>query len=264
MDLKLNGKLALVTGSTSGIGEATAKALAAEGCRVIVNGRSQKSVDGALGRLGEGDFHGHPADVSTADGCTDLINAANKLGRVDILVNNAGIFAPGDFAKIPDGEWMRFYEVNVMSGIRMSRGLVGPMKDAGWGRIIFVSSESGQNIPVEMIHYGMTKTAQLAISRGLAKDCKGTGVTVNSVQPGPTWSPGVEEFVEQMAEQDTGGDVQAAKDQFFRDVRPGSLIQRFSTCEEVAGLITYLCGELAGSTTGAAVKCDGGIVDTVG
>ena len=260
MDLKLTGKLAIVTGSTAGIGKAIAKTLGEEGARVVINGRSQKSVDAALKDLGLGDRAiGIPADVSTAQGCRKLLEEAGKIAPVDILVNNAGIFEPKPFDRIPDEDWQRFFEVNVMSGVRLSRGVAAPMRQRGWGRILFIASESGINIPVEMVHYGMTKTAQLAVSRGLAKTMKGTGVTVNSVLPGPTWSEGVEQFVEDMA---AGKDIEEVKEKFFTDARPSSLIQRFALVEEVAALVAYLCSEQAAATTGAALRCDGGIVDT--
>ena len=260
MDFKLNDKLALVTGSTSGIGFSIAKTLLGEGAKVIVNGRSQKSVDAALDKLDAGDQTiGIPADVGTAEGCKTLIEKSGSHGDVDILVNNAGIFEPKPFEEITDEDWMRFYEINVMSGVRLSRAVCGVMKQRGWGRIVFISSESGINIPVEMIQYGMTKSAQLSISRGLAKAMKSTGVTVNSVLPGPTWSEGVEKFVEDMA---GGNSIESTKEEFFDEARPGSLIQRFATTDEVASLVAYVCSEQAAATTGAALRCDGGIVDT--
>ena len=258
MDLGLKGKLAVVTGSTQGIGQAIAKLLAREGARVIVNGRSDSSVQKALKTLdGEGDLHGIAADVSTAEGCQKLVTESQKLGDVAILINNAGIFEVKPFFEIPDADWTRFFETNVMSGLRLSRELAPAMTAAGWGRIIFISSESGISIPTEMIHYGVTKTAQLAVSRGLAKELKNTGVTVNSVLPGPTWSPGVEDFLK-----DFGGDLETAKANFFKDGRPASLIQRFADTDEVAALVAYLCGQQAAASTGAAFRCDGGLVDT--
>lgn len=260
MDLGLENKLALVSGSTSGIGNAIARALLAEGASVVVNGRTQSSVDAAVEKLGRGDrVHGAAADLSTADGCRSLVDQAQQIGRVDILVNNTGIFEPKPFDEISDDDWQRFYDVNVMSGIRLSRALMDGMKSNGWGRILFISSESGINIPSEMVHYGMTKTAQLAVSRGLAKTLKNTGITVNSVLPGPTWSEGVEKFVEDLSD---GANVDETKDKFFEEGRPGSLIQRFATVDEVASLVAYLCGRQAAATTGAALRCDGGIVDT--
>lgn len=260
MDLKLTGKVAVVSGSTLGIGRAIAKTLLEEGARVVINGRSQKSVDAALDQLGAGDRAlGVPADVGTAEGCHKLIKEAARLGPIDILVNNAGIFEPKPFDEIPDEDWMRFFEINVMSGVRLSRAVADSMKQRGWGRILFIASESAINIPVEMVHYGMTKTAQLSVSRGLAKSLQGTGVTVNSVLPGPTWSEGVEEFVKKLS-----GDqnIEATKTEFVKEARPSSLIQRFADPSEVAALVTYLCSEQAAATTGAAMRCEGGIVDT--
>ncbi|WP_404305512.1 SDR family NAD(P)-dependent oxidoreductase [Neorhodopirellula lusitana] len=260
MDLKLTNKLALVTGSTSGIGRSIAKTLHDEGARVIVNGRSQKSVDAAIEKLGGGErLIGVPADVGTAEGCQALIEAAEKVGPIEILVNNAGIFEPKPFEEITDEDWLRFYEINVLSGVRLSRAVCGGMKQRNWGRIVFISSESAINIPVEMIQYGMTKTAQLAVSRGLAKAMKSTGVTVNSVLPGPTWTEGVEQFIEDLA---GDGDVEDTKKVFFQEARPSSLIQRFASTEEVAALVAYICSEFAAATTGAALRCDGGLVDT--
>lgn len=260
MDFRLTDKLALVTGSTSGIGHSIAKMLLAEGAKVIVNGRSKKSVDAALEKLDAGDRAiGIAADVGTAEGCDSLIAQSCSHGDMNILVNNAGIFEPKPFGEVTDDDWMRFYQINVMSGVRLSRAVCEGMKQRGWGRIVFISSESGINIPVEMVHYGMTKSAQLSISRGLAKVMKSTGVTVNSILPGPTWSEGVEQFVEEMAGNQS---IEATKDKFFDEARPGSLIQRFATTDEVASMVAYVCSEQAAATTGAALRCDGGIVDT--
>lgn len=260
MDYGLADKHAVISGSTSGIGLAIAKTLLNEGASVTINGRSQASVDRAMKQIGDtGKLRGVAADVSTAQGCELLIEKTQEALPIDILVNNAGIFEPKQFEEISDEDWERFYAVNVMSGIRLSRAVIGRMKQIGWGRIVFMASESAINIPVEMIHYGMTKTAQLSISRGLAKAMKGTGVTVNSVLPGPTWSEGVEVFVEKMAE---GKSVEQTKRDFFRDARPSSLIQRFATVDEVAALVAYVCSRQASATTGAALRCDGGLVDT--
>lgn len=260
MDFGLTGKLAVVTGSTMGIGKAIAKTLADEGATVAINGRSQNTVDATVEELQVGDrVFGVAADVGTAAGCSKLIEQATKVGRIDILINNAGIFEPKAFEEIPDEDWQKFFDVNVMSGIRLSRAVTHSMRESGWGRIVFLASESAINIPVEMIHYGMTKTAQLAVSRGLAKSLKDTGVTVNSVLPGPTWSEGVEQFVKEMA---AGDDLDKTKREFFSKVRPTSLTQRFGTVEEVAATVAFLCSEQAGTTTGSAVRCDGGIVDT--
>lgn len=260
MNLGLDGKHALITGSTSGIGQAIARTLLEEGASVTINGRSQSSIDRAMNQLGVLDrLQGVAADVSTAEGCELLISRACAIAPIDILVNNAGIFEPKPFEKITDNDWKRFFDVNVMSGVRLSRAVMEIMKQKGWGRIVFISSESAINIPVEMVHYGMTKTAQLSISRGLAKTLKDTGVTVNSVLPGPTWSDGVEEFVEKLA---AGRSIEQTKRDFFRDARPGSLIQRFATTDEVAALVAYVCSTRASATTGAALRCDGGLVDT--
>lgn len=260
MDFGLEGKHALITGSTAGIGLAIARSLLSEGASVTINGRRQASVDRAIKQLDSSvKLQGVAADVSTSEGCELLIAKTAAIAPIDILVNNAGIFEPKPFEEITDDDWKRFYDVNVMSGIRLSRAVIGTMKQKSWGRIVFISSESAINIPVEMIHYGMTKTAQLSISRGLAKAMKDTGVTVNSVLPGPTWSDGVEVFVEKMA---AGKSVEQTKKDFFRDARPSSLIQRFATVDEVAALVTYVCSRQASATTGAALRCDGGLVDT--
>jgi NAD(P)-dependent dehydrogenase (short-subunit alcohol dehydrogenase family) len=263
MDLKLNGKHALVTGSTAGIGKAIAAALAAEGASVVVNGRNPKTVEQTaqeLSSLGGGAVHGIACALDSAKGVDQLIKGAEAIGPVDILVNNVGIFEPKPFEEIPDDDWQRFFDVNVMSGVRSSRAVMGGMKGRGWGRILFISSESGINIPSEMVHYGMTKTAQLAISRGLAKSLAGTGVTVNCLLPGPTWTEGVATFVERMAEQRVTT-AEAMKAEFVPMVRPSSLIQRFATPEEVAAHAVYLCSPLASATSGAAHRVEGGIVD---
>ncbi|MCU1260092.1 MAG: fabG 8, partial [Bryobacterales bacterium] len=238
MDLQLRGKRALITGSSAGIGYAIAEALAREGASVIVNGRKPKRVDEAVGRLGElgpdpGNVTGTVADVGTAEGIWLLIN---QHPSVDILVNNAGIFEPKPFEEITDSDWVRFFEVNVMSGVRLSRHYLPRMQQQGWGRIVFISSESAVQIPAEMIHYGMTKTAQLAISRGLAETTAGTGVTVNAVLPGPTASEGVTDFIAKLAEsQNTSAD--AFEKEFFRTVRPSSLLKRFAEPSEIAALV---------------------------
>lgn len=263
MDLKLNDRHALVTGSTSGIGRAIAERLLREGATVTINGRSDRTVDEAVEALKPlGEVHGVAADISTARGALDLAAGAEHVGPVDILVNNTGIFEPVPFEKITDGQWEEIFQVNVMSGIRMSRALLPAMKQRGWGRVVFISSESGLNIPTEMIHYGMTKTAQLAIGRGLAKELKGTGVTVNSVLPGPTWTEGVEKFVDEMA-----GDSEQSKEElkaaFVPQNRPGSLIQRFAEADEVADMVAFLVSPLAATTTGASVRVEGGIVDSI-
>jgi NAD(P)-dependent dehydrogenase (short-subunit alcohol dehydrogenase family) len=263
MDLGLKGKRALVTGSTAGIGYATARALASEGAQVTLNGRTQARVDAALQRLkGElpgASVDGIAADLGSADGCTALIA---RLPELDVLVNNLGIFEPKPFEQIPDEDWLRFFEVNVLSGIRLSRHYVGGMRARDWGRIVFVSSESGLQIPTEMIHYGMTKTAQLAIARGLAETLAGSGVTVNSVLPGPTASEGVGDFVARLAA--SGGvDVATVERDFFANERPSSVLQRFATPDEVASMIAYVCSARASATTGAALRVDGGVVRAI-
>lgn len=264
MDMKLDGKVAIVTGSTAGIGRAIAAALAAEGATVVVNGRDPAKVEATareLSAAGGGAVHGVAAGLDSAEGVDALIRGAEAVGPVDILVNNVGIFEPKPFEEIPDADWQRFFDVNVMSGVRCSRALMGGMRDRGWGRILFISSESGINIPEEMVHYGMTKTAQLAVSRGLAKALAGTGVTVNCLLPGPTWTEGVATFVERMAEQ-RGTTAEAMKAEFVPMVRPSSLIRRFATPEEVASHAVYLCSPLASATSGAAHRVEGGIVDS--
>jgi NAD(P)-dependent dehydrogenase (short-subunit alcohol dehydrogenase family) len=263
MDLGLQGKRALITGSTAGIGLATARALAAEGVRVTVNGRTQARVDSAVKALRDGhsgaSISGIAADLSSKEGCERLLG---ELSEVDVLVNNLGIFEPKSFEQIPDEDWIRFFETNVMSGVRLSRHYVRGMRARNWGRIVFVSSESALQIPAEMIHYGMTKTAQLAVARGLAETLVGTGVTVNSVLPGPTASEGVGEFVARMAAE-RGIDVTTLEREFFATARPSSLLQRFATPEEVAAMITYICGAPASATTGAALRVDGGVVRAI-
>src|SRR6266404_1027725 len=259
MDLKLKDKLALVTGSTAGIGLAIATTLAREGARVIINGRSRASVDEVVVSLKSGtggDLQGFAGDLSIASSAEQLVR---EYPGVQILVNNLGIFEPRAFEDIPDSEWLRFFEVNVLSGIRLARLLLPSMRRANWGRIIFISSESGVQIPSEMIHYGVTKTAQLAISRGLAEALAGTAITVNSILPGPTKSRGVGEFVDALAK--TGGKTFAeVEKEFFEKVRPTSLIKRFASPDEVASLVTYIASPLASATTGAALRVDGGVV----
>jgi NAD(P)-dependent dehydrogenase (short-subunit alcohol dehydrogenase family) len=257
MDLELDGKRALVTGSTAGIGAAIAKALAREGARVIVNGRSPADVEKAVATLkaeSGGEVIGFAGDLGTAQPIEDLVR---RHPEVDILVNNMGIFEPKPFEDIPDADWMRFFEVNVMSGVRLSRAYLPAMRRANWGRIIFISSESGVQIPAEMIHYGVTKTAQIAVARGLAETLAGTGVTVNSVLPGPTKSRGVTDFVAALG---TGASFEAAETEFFRKVRPTSLLKRFETPEEIASFVAYVASPLASGITGAALRVDGGVV----
>jgi NAD(P)-dependent dehydrogenase (short-subunit alcohol dehydrogenase family) len=263
MKIDLSGKTALVTGSTSGIGYAIAKGLAGAGAGIVVNGRTQAKVDAAAAAITKvvrgSKVSGIAADVSTAGGCKALIAA---LPEVDILINNAGIFEPKDFFEIPDEDWSRFFETNVMSGVRLSRGYLPGMLKRNWGRIVFISSESALNIPKEMIHYGTTKTAQLAVSRGLAEMTRGTAVTVNSVLPGPTMSEGVETFVKDLAKQH-GQSVEEAASRFVKQFRPTSLLQRFASVEEIANMVVYVASQQASATNGAALRAEGGIVQTI-
>jgi NAD(P)-dependent dehydrogenase (short-subunit alcohol dehydrogenase family) len=260
MNLKLADKTALVSGSTKGIGFAIAVGLAREGARVIVNGRAEKAVAEAKAQIVEAvpgaKIESFAGDLSTAAATDTLFQ---RFPLVDILVNNLGIFEPKPFANITDEEWRRFFEVNVLSGVRLSRAYLPRMKERNWGRIVFISSESAIHTPAEMIHYGMTKTAQLAVSRGLAELCAGTAVTVNAVLPGPTRTAGVEEFAGQLS----GGKPFAEfETEFFKTVRPSSLLKRFATAEEVANLVTYVCSPLSAATNGAALRVDGGVVQT--
>jgi NAD(P)-dependent dehydrogenase (short-subunit alcohol dehydrogenase family) len=261
MDLRLAGKKVLVTGSTAGIGFATALKFAAEGASVVLNGRTQERVDWAIAEIRKShpgaQVSGVASDVSNAAGCVKLVQA---VPQVDVLVNNMGIFEPKPFEKIPDADWLRFFEANVLSGVRLSRHYLQGMREKNWGRIIFVSSESAVQIPAEMIHYGMTKTAQVAVARGIAESVAGTGITVNSVLAGPTRSEGVETFIAQMG---GSGDSAAFETEFFKNIRPTSLLKRFETTEEVAHMIVYLSSPLASGTTGAAVRVDGGVVRAI-
>ena len=264
MDLQLTGKKALVSGSTAGIGYGIALALAREGAEIIVNGRTQARVDEAVARLEaelgvRAEVTGVAADLGTAQGVEALVQ---EVPTVDVLVNNLGIFEPKAFADITDEDWTRFFEVNVLSGVRLSRYYLPKMIAAGWGRIVFISSESGVNTPTEMIHYGLTKTAQLALSRGLAQTAKGTGVTVNSVLPGPTASEGVGTFVGQMA-RDRGITPEQMEKDFFEHARPSSLLKRFETVAEIADAVAFVCSPLASAITGAALRVDGGVVSSI-
>ena len=257
MDLQLNGKTAVVTGSTAGIGLAIATLLAHEGATVVVNGRTQERVEKAIKHIGSGaKTRGVAADLATARGVDEFVR---QVPEADILVNNLGIFEPKPFEEISDADWLRFFETNVMSGVRLSRAYLPRMRERNWGRIVFVSSESALQIPAEMIHYGMTKTAQIAIARGLAETCAGTGVTVNAVLPGPTASEGVKEFVGSLAEQNKQTSAEFEKE-FFESARPTSLLQRFAKPEEVAPLVAFLCSPLSAATNGAALRVDGGVV----
>jgi len=263
MDLLLKGKLALVTGSTAGIGFAIAEGLAREKAVVIINGRSEaraaKAVERIRGKFPEAKVEAFTADLSIPEAFETL---KAKYPDLDILVNNLGIFNPQPFEEISDDEWRRFFEVNVLSGVRLSRYYLPRMKGKGWGRIVFISSESALQIPVEMIHYGFTKTAQLAISRGLAESTTGTGVTVNSILPGPTASEGVTDFVAKLAAQ---ADQTASEFEkfFFEKVRPSSLLKRFETAEEVANMVVFICSPLASATNGAALRVDGGVLRSI-
>jgi len=263
LDLRLTDKIVLVTGSTAGIGFAIARAVAAEGAHVYVNGRTQQRVDAAveairsLGATIKVD--GIVADFSGASGAETAIA---KLPAVDVLVNNVGIFEPKPFAEIPDADWYRFFEINVMSGVRLARHYLPGMLKKNWGRILFISSESAVQIPPEMVHYGMTKTAQVAVARGIAESVAGTGVTVNSVLPGPTESEGVGTFVEAMAKQQNKS-KEVIEKEFFEHIRPSSLLKRFATVDEVAAMVTYVASKLSSATNGASLRVDGGVVRAI-
>lgn len=258
MNFNLANKRALVSGSTKGIGFAIAAGLAREGARVILNGRSQGSVDEALARLRaqqpDARVEGFAGDLTRPVEITRLVQHHPE---VDVLVNNLGIFDPKPFDEIPDEDWQRFFDTNVMSGVRLTRAYLAGMKTRNWGRVVFISSESGVQIPVEMIHYGVTKTAQLGLSRGLAETCAGTGVTVNAVLPGPTHSEGVGEFVDKLS---GGQSFESFEQEFFASARPSSLLKRFARPEEVANLVVYVCSEASSATNGAALRVDGGVV----
>lgn len=264
MKIDLTDKTALVTGSTAGIGLAIAKALARSGAKVVVNGRTQATVDKGIAAVHEAcnaaAVSGVAADVATASGCNTIVET---IPAVDILINNAGIFEPKPFFDIPDTDWTRFFETNVMSGVRLSRAYLSGMIERNWGRIIFISSESAVNVPVEMIHYGFTKTAQLSIAQGLAQLTAGTNVTVNSVLPGPTRSEGVEEFLKSMAEA-AGKSPDEMAGTFVKTHRPASLIQRFASVDEVANMVVYAASKEASATNGAALRVEGGILRTIG
>jgi NAD(P)-dependent dehydrogenase (short-subunit alcohol dehydrogenase family) len=263
MDFGLGGKTAVVSGSTAGIGFAIATVLAVEGAKVIVNGRTAARVSAAVERIRQSvkkaDVRGIPADLGTAQGAAAFLQQAPE---ADILVNNLGIFEPKPFQEIPDSDWLRFFEVNVLSGVRLSRHYLPGMLKENWGRIIFISSESAQNIPAEMVHYGMTKTAQVAVARGLAESVAGTGITVNSILAGPTASEGVEVFVEGMAKQQGVAKAEIEK-QFFSTVRPSSLLKRFETPEEVAAVVAFIASAQARAINGSAVRAEGGVIRSI-
>jgi len=263
MDLQLTNKKALVTGSTAGIGFAIAKHLAAEGAIVTINGRTQKRIDEAIANIKKeipsANVSGIVVDFQKVE---DITNLTKQLSEVDILINNVGVFNPQGFVDIPDEEWQRFFDINIMSGVRLSRFYLPKMLSKNWGRIIFISSESALNIPEEMVHYGMTKTAQLAISRGIAETTRGTNVTVNSILPGPTSSEGVSDFVDQLAQSNNVTKADMEKE-FFKSARPSSILQRFTTPEEIANLVVYVASPLSSATNGAALRADGGVYKSI-
>jgi NAD(P)-dependent dehydrogenase (short-subunit alcohol dehydrogenase family) len=263
VDLKLSEKVALITGSTAGIGLAIARLFAAEGAHVYVNGRTQERVDAAIAaiqsHLPTAKVEGIVADFSSVAGAEAVIA---KLPAVDVLVNNVGIFEPKPFAEIPDADWSRFFEINVMSGVRLTRHYLARMLKKNWGRVIFISSESAVQIPAEMVHYGVTKTAQIAVARGVAESVAGTGVTVNSILAGPTESEGVGGFVDAMARQQNKSKAEV-ETEFFEHVRPSSLLKRFATVDEIAAMVTYVASELSSATNGAALRVDGGVVRAI-
>ncbi len=262
MNIDLTGRTALVTGSTSGIGYASAGSLATAGASVVVNGRDKQRVDDAVDKLreetGSTAITGVALDLATAEGAADLVAG---LADVDVLVNNLGIFGAKPVFEVPDEEWIRYFEVNVLSGVRLARHYAPRMAKRGWGRVIFVSSESAIQIPTEMVHYGMTKTAQIAVSRGMAQELAGTGVTVNTVLPGSTLTEGVREFIADRV----GDDVpfEEAERRFMETERPTSLLKRLIRPEEIGNFITYIASDLSSATTGAALRADGGIANTL-
>ena len=263
MDLGLTGKVAFISGSTAGIGLAIAQRLGLEGADIVINGRTEERVRVALAQIKkdvrEVDVRGIAADLGTAEGCAEVVR---QLPQLDILVNNVGIFEPKPFGEINDADWEKFFAVNVMSGVRLSRAYLPGMKERNWGRIVFISSESGLQIPAEMIHYGMTKTAQLAIARGLAETCAGTAVTVNSVLPGPTASEGVSEFVSSRASQENLS-REEFETQFFKSARPTSILKRFEEPAEIANVVAFVCSPLASAINGTSVRADGGVVRSI-
>jgi NAD(P)-dependent dehydrogenase (short-subunit alcohol dehydrogenase family) len=260
MNIDFKDRKVLITGSTAGIGFATARAFVASGATVVINGRDERRVAKAVSELGDSSrASGFAGDLGTKSGCDELLAHHPSF---DILINNLGVFGPQDFFETPDSEWERFFQTNVMSGVRLARAYVPSMISRGWGRVVFVSSESAINIPQDMIHYGFTKTAQLAVSRGLAKRLAGTGVTVNAVLPGPTMSDGVVSMLQPEAQR-AGVTVEKAADAFIRAHRSSSIIQRAATVDEVANMIIYTSSEQASATTGAPLRVDGGVVDSI-
>jgi NAD(P)-dependent dehydrogenase (short-subunit alcohol dehydrogenase family) len=261
MNIDFTGRKVLVSGSTSGIGFATAKGFLQAGAQVVINGRSQESVDSALQRLGElaAKAIGFAGDLGSEAGVDKLVAEHSAF---DVVINNLGVFNPQDFFEIPDSEWQRFFDINVMSGVRLSRAYAQGMVERKWGRIVFISSESAVNIPADMIHYGLRKTAQLAVSRGLAKRLAGTGVTVNAVLPGPTLSEGVAQMLSSTVES-SGESLEKVAADFVNAHRSSSIIQRAASVEEVANMIIYVSSEQASATTGAALRVDGGVIDSI-
>jgi NAD(P)-dependent dehydrogenase (short-subunit alcohol dehydrogenase family) len=263
MDFGLKGKKAVVSGSTAGIGLAIATALAAEGANVVVNGRTEARVNSALEKIRQhhktANLQGIAADLGTASGVEAFVK---QVPNADVLINNLGIFEPKPFAEIPDADWLRFFEVNVLSGVRLVRHYLPGMLENNWGRIIFISSESAVQIPAEMIHYGMTKTAQIAVARGLAESVAGTGVTVNSVLPGPTASEGVTGFLDSMAKQ-RNLSIAEIEEEFFKSVRPSSLLKRFETPEEIAAVVAFVASAQSAAISGAAVRAEGGVIRSI-
>ncbi len=263
MDLHLGNKLALVTGSTQGIGKEVASILLREGATVIINGRSQDRVDATISELGDrGEIYGVVADIATATGAEQLARAVTDIGSVDILVNNVGFFEFKPFFSVTDNDWLKLFDLNVMSGVRLTRALMPGMLDRNWGRIVFIASEAGVKPNPEMIHYSVTKTTQIALARGLAEMTKGTGVTVNSALVAPTWTEGVEVFLDKIA-QSSGTTVEAMKTDYFKADGVTSLLQRFATVNEIADLVVFLCSENASAINGAAQRVDGGIIRSI-
>jgi len=263
MNLGLQGKLAVVSGSTAGIGFAIAAMLAQEGARVVINGRTEARVTAAVEKIRQrmkgAELIGVAADLGTVAGVSAFVK---QVPEADILVNNLGIFEVKPFLEIPDADWLRFFEINVLSGVRLTRHYLAGMLEKNWGRVIFISSESGQQIPTEMIHYGMTKTAQVAIARGVAQTVVATGVTVNSVLVGPTASEGASEFVQNMARQQaiSAGEVEK---QFFATIRPTSLLKRFETPDEIAAVVAFVASTQSVAINGAAVRAEAGVVQSI-